>query len=148
MANCFICVVCVVMSHLVLPDLSLSRILSPCMGYRGLDRESRLGVLGVAKSRLSELSTASVSLVYLERTSIWRGRCFTFIFLVLDRTSINTKRNKSTKIVSFYFLAYEASFFFFSFGLVPSLFWTALFASWGSVGFPSVLCQEEQCRFR
>ena len=38
--------------------------------------------------------------------------------------------------------------FFFGFGLVPFLFWTTLFASWGSVGFPSVLCQEAQCRFR
>ena len=38
--------------------------------------------------------------------------------------------------------------FFFGFGLVPFLFWTTLFASWGSVGFPSVLCQEAQCRFQ
>ena len=38
--------------------------------------------------------------------------------------------------------------FFFGFGLVPFLFWTTLFASLGSVGFPSVLCQKAQCRFR
>ena len=38
--------------------------------------------------------------------------------------------------------------FFFGFGLVPFLFWTTLFASWGSVSFVSVLCQEAQCRFR
>ena len=34
------------------------------------------------------------------------------------------------------------------FGLVPSLFWTTLLASWGGVGFPSVLCQVAQYRFR
>ena len=37
--------------------------------------------------------------------------------------------------------------FFFGFGLVPFLFWTTLFASWGSVGFPSVLCQASTVPF-
>ena len=32
--------------------------------------------------------------------------------------------------------------FFFGLVLVPFLFWTTLFASWGSVGFVSALCKK------
>ncbi len=69
------------LSHPVFPDLSLflSRIVSPCMGHLGSGSGLKAWRLGVANSRLSELSTASVSLVDLERTSDCAGSLFHFL---------------------------------------------------------------------
>ena len=60
-------------------SLFLSRIVSPCMGHLGSGSGIKAWRLGVANSRFSELSTVSVSLEDLERTSNCAGSLLHFL---------------------------------------------------------------------